>query len=107
MAKQLLTKRFSPAILDNWDNFKITSIKQNEYKANNLFFTWQFGKYSGFGDIDYEGTFVRNTFGDNFSSLTMTEPKHTSIKSNCPLYDDDGLEIVFNRILTNYFNKTL
>ena len=104
MSKQLSTNRFSNAILAEWDDFIVFDF-QDDRSLNKpkLKFKWKFHKYSGIGEIDYEGCVTRNTFGDNYSSMTICTPKNISTKQNCSLYNDKGLEEVFNKILINYF----
>ena len=107
MAKQLLTNNYSSAILDNWNDFKVIDIKVKEYsKKPALFLHWSYKKYSGYGEIFYKNNKVCNIFGDNDSFLTISQPKNISFKHTCCLYNDQGLETVFNKILDNYFNNT-
>ena len=104
MAKQLLTNNYSSAILDNWSDFKISDIKIDEHSNKSaLFFHWSYKKYSGYGEIYYKGNNVCNRFGDNDSFLTISRPSELTIKHTCCLYNDKGLEEVFNRILDEYF----
>lgn len=100
MSKYLLTNNFSSAILENWDDFKIVDIKINEYSNKPAYrFHWTFKKYQGSGEIFFKNGKVCNEFGDNDSSLSIISPKSISVKSTCCLYNDPGLEEVFNRIL--------
>lgn len=105
MSKQLLTNNFSSAILENWEDFKVVDIKFNEYSNEPSYhFHWTFKKYKGSGEIFFKNDKVRNKTGDNYSSLTIINPRNASTKSTCSLYNDCGLEDVFNRILIKYHN---
>lgn len=105
MARRLLTNNYSSAILDNWNEFKVIDIKVDEFSNKPaLFFHWSYKKYSGYGTIFYAGdNKVCNEFGNNDSFLTISQPRNLSFKHTCSLYNDIGLEEVFNRILNQYF----
>ena len=103
--------KYAPAILESWDKFHIEGFKEKiENGMPLLFFKWNFGIYSGYGEIYYSSDTkkVRNTFGDNFSVMHITEPSmqelwDKGLKHYSPLYNEPGLEDVFNKILDYYF----
>lgn len=110
MAKQFKTNNFSDAIIDSWNDFKIYDLKINEYSLKpQLLFKWRFKSYSGSGTIDYdENKQIRNVFGDNDSYLSLDmkcREKHPSLKPTDSLYNDSGLDKVFQNVLDIFFKK--
>ena len=109
MSKKFKTEDFSSAILESWEDFKITDIKKCEQTPRpQLMFHWRFKGYEGVGHIDYDDNFrLRNEFGNNDSYLSLTikcREKHPSLKPTASLYNDKNLAIVFQRILDRYFS---
>ena len=111
MGKHFKTNDFSSAILESWEEFVVTNIKECELtKEPQLMFDWIFKKYNGVGNIDYDDAFkLRNEFGDNYSHLALSmecRDKHPTLKPTDSLYNDSNLAIIFQRILDSYFNMS-
>ena len=108
MAKRFTSEDFSSAILESWIDFQYSDIKITENDNNyRLSFKWNFKDYDGFGYIDFDSNHrVRNTFGDNYSYLTLSNTsreKHRTLKPTNSLYNDRKLEDVFQKILDEVF----
>lgn len=102
--KRFKTNNYSDAILEAWDDFKVFNLKDSSYEGNpRLFFSWSFKNYEGTGYIDCDDSFrVRNTGGDNYSYLSLSSScreKNIGLKPTDSLYNDSGLEVVFQRII--------
>lgn len=110
MGKQMKTNSFSDAILESWEYFNVFDCLINKTSEKpQLRFKWNFRSYDGFGEIDFDESLkVRNKFGDNFSNLSLSSvcrKTHPAIKPTDSLYNDSGLEIIFQRILDMYFKN--
>ena len=96
---KLSTNCFSKPILNDFDAFKWEITESKDAKLN---FKWSWCEYEGFGEIEYIDGRVCNSIGNNFSYLTLSaqcRDKHSDIKPSCCLYNDSGLEDIFNHIL--------
>lgn len=103
--KTLKTNNFSGAILSNLESF-YWEFKSRNVKTNgviNLRFNWQWNGFEGYGELDFSDGIVCNEFGNNYSNMTISSSspkKNNSIKQNCALYNDSGLEFLFNYMLS-------
>lgn len=111
--KKLGFYKYAPALLEDWDHFHFYDFKEKtENNVPLLYFKWSFREFAGYGEIYYDAKTktVRNSMGDNFSimhitNLQLEEIWNLGLKHYSPLYNEPGLEEVFNKILNTYFAK--
>ena len=110
MGKHIKTNNYSEAILESWNDFKFFNLRMNEHSLRpQLLFDWIFKTYDGSGSIDCDESHkLRNVFGDNASHLALSmncREKHIGLKPTDSLYNDQGLSIVFQKVLDSYFKN--
>ncbi len=111
--KDLGFYKFAPALLESWEDFyRYDFLEKIENGKPLLTFKWSFREYAGCGEIYYHSDTrqVRNAMDDNYSILHLTKPEMQEawgkgLKHYSPLYNEPGLEEVFNRILDEYFER--
>lgn len=111
--KTLRFNRFGESILSEYDlfDFKFTMVHQkypnnpqNNSDVYQAHFNWSWNGYSGYGELDFyrSNMCVCNTFGENFSNMTVasnSKKQQPNGRSNCALYNDPSLEGLFSRML--------
>ena len=116
--KELIMNLFGECILQEYEYYGFKYIDKPVFKVKeddsedkywNIRFIWTWNGYSGHGSIDFKknnnNTYsVCNEFGNNFSFLEVfdnSKRKQPNGRNNCSLYNDQGLETLFNRMLNN------